>query len=232
MNQSFQFEPLHKVSVFIGAYGSGKSEVSANFAAWLAETGRPVTLCDLDMINPYYRTADAAATLEKIGVNMVVPVFAGTNADVPALPGAVLSVFDQSDHYGVLDIGGEDLGARAVASLRPRLQVSDYAIYMVVNVMRPYTDTVAQIQRQAETLCATTGLPLTGLVQNTNLLAYSDQALIAETDQVVQQAAERMHVPVTFASGFSGKIPVSWQQRGWPVLKLKHFVRYPDHQDG
>ena len=228
MNQSFQLNELHKISVFIGAYGSGKSEVSANFAVWLAKTGYRVTLCDLDIINPYFRTSDAAAVLAAEGVSMVCPRYAGTNVDVPALPGELLSVFDQDDLYGVLDIGGEDLGARAVAAIRPRLEAADHAIYMVVNVNRPYTDTASRIVEQAELLEKTTGLPISGLVQNTNLLEDTEPGQVSQTDEVVIQAARSLSVPVSFAAALSGAVPPGWSAEKWPVLQLKRFIRYLD----
>ena len=227
MNQSFQFHDKHKISVFIGAYGSGKSEVSANFSVWLAQSGYRVTLCDLDIINPYFRTSDAAAALSAEGVSMVSPQFAGTNADVPALPGGLLSVFDQKDLYGVFDIGGEDLGARAVATVRPRLAAADHAIYMVVNVNRPCTDTAARIVRQAYVLEKTTGLPISGLVQNTNLLEYSQSESIDYSDETIEQAARQLSLPVSFAAALPEAVPPAWSAKSWPVLRLKRFIRYP-----
>src|SRR5512137_285679 len=97
VNNPFQLPGLKRITVFVGAYGSGKSEISVNFAAWLALSGRPVTLCDLDIINPFYRSADARQAVEAIGIRLISPQYAGTNVEVPAVPGAVYSVFDEPE---------------------------------------------------------------------------------------------------------------------------------------
>ena len=50
-----------RLYVFVGAYGSGKSEVSVHFAHMLKQQdpSAKVMLADLDIVNPYYRSADA-----------------------------------------------------------------------------------------------------------------------------------------------------------------------------
>ncbi len=230
MNEQFYFPFLRRITVFIGAYGSGKSEVSTNFAVWLARTGRKVTLCDLDMINPYFRSADAREQIVPLGVDLISPQFAGSNVDVPAMPSAVHSIFDQTDRYGVLDIGGEDLGARAVATLRPQLLKSEVAVYMVVNTSRPYTNTASQIARQARTLAAAAGMPLDGLVQNTNLLEFSEPQLLEAADAALEQAAAELCVPIVFKASLARCVPQSWLQSGQPVLLLRRFINYPDNK--
>lgn len=227
MNSSFRLKQLHHITAFVGAYGSGKSEISANFAVWLAGTGQTVTLCDLDMINPFYRTADAAAALEHRGVRMIVPPFAGTNVDVPALPPAVRSVFDQPDAFAVLDIGGEDLGARVLASLRPEMKAADTAVYMVINTSRPQTAAVQGILDQAAALAEAAALPLSGLVQNTNLLEATDPDLLQQSDHLLQEAAGRLNLPIVFAAALPQAVPRSWQDEPRPFLVLERFITYP-----
>ncbi len=227
VNSSFKLKTLHHITAFVGAYGSGKSEVSANFAVWLAGTGRPVTLCDLDMINPFYRTADAAAALEARGIRMIVPQFAGTNVDVPALPPAVRSVFDQPGGYAVLDIGGEDLGARVLASLRPEMAAADTAVYMVINTSRPQTATVEKILEQAAALAAAAALELDGLVQNTNLLEATDPDTLLRSDPILQEAADILGLPVVFAAAIPQSAPDSWRDAARPCLLMERFITYP-----
>ena len=48
---------MKKVRVLIGNFGSGKTELSLNFAIQAAKTGSSV-LVDLDVINPYFRSAE------------------------------------------------------------------------------------------------------------------------------------------------------------------------------
>jgi len=141
--------PPARITVFIGAYGSGKSEIAVNYALALKAAGHSVVLADLDIINPFYRSADAESILAQAGIELIKPIFANTNVDVPAVPGAVFSLFDRTDRYAILDIGGEDLGARILASLKnrfPNEESSEKAhVFFVVNTCRPFTSNPDQI---------------------------------------------------------------------------------------
>lgn len=232
LNQHFHIPDLRRITLFVGAYGSGKSEVSVNFALWQASLGLAVTLCDLDTINPFFRSADARKLAETHGVRLIAPVFAGTNVDVPAVPGEVHSVFDDVSRQAVLDIGGEDLGARVVASLQPQLIAAQPApaLYMVVNPFRPFTQTIAQIVQVAEELMAAAKLPLSGLVHNANLLQDGDASLLDETLAVVQAAAAALRLPIVFAAAMDRQIPPDWPAGrtpgGLPLLRLQHSIDY------
>ena len=193
-----------RITVFVGAYGSGKSEISVNFALWLAQNirqeGQRVILCDLDMINPYYRSADARALLADNQIELVASMYANTNVDVPSLPPQVFSVFDNPDVLAVLDIGGEDLGARVVGSLRNRLAGEDFAINLVVNPYRPMTGTPEGIARAAADIESATGLRLHGIVDNANLLEVANWHLIEESYPIVTAGARLAGLPIVFAA--------------------------------
>ncbi|MDD2458623.1 MAG: hypothetical protein PHQ83_08985 [Eubacteriales bacterium] len=193
-----------RITIFVGAYGSGKSEVSVNFALWLARTvrkdGQRVILCDLDMINPYYRSADARALLADNQIELVASMYANTNVDVPSLPPQVFSVFDNPDVLAVLDIGGEDLGARVVGSLRNRLAGEDFALNLVVNPYRPMTGTPEGIAQAAAEIESATGLRLHGVVDNANLLEVANRHLIEESYPIVTEGARLAGLPVLFAA--------------------------------
>ena len=51
-----------KLTVIVGAYGSGKSEISVNAAFALRQafpSPAKILLADMDIVNPFYRSADA-----------------------------------------------------------------------------------------------------------------------------------------------------------------------------
>jgi len=228
LNDDFRLEPLRRMSVFVGAYGSGKSEVSVNFALWLATIGS-AAIADLDIINPFYRSADAAGLLEQAGVRLVKPVFANTNVDVPSFGGDVFSLFDGSARHAVLDIGGEDLGARVVSSLRSRFVPEETALYMVVNLFRPFTADAGGIVRAADMLSKAAGLPLSGLVDNTNLLGEEEPGSIVSSLEETRAAARAVGVPLVFRAALDDKTPSEWGNRmpdGTPLLRMRRTVSY------
>ena len=56
-----------RVTLFMGHYGSGKTFVSVNYALALKKLGKKVSVYDLDIVNPYFRTVDAEKTLLGVG---------------------------------------------------------------------------------------------------------------------------------------------------------------------
>ena len=74
LNDKFAFTAEEKISLFLGAYGSGKSEVAVNFAILLSrrmrylvtEDRQQVILADLDMINPYFRSEPLRLSMQYV----------------------------------------------------------------------------------------------------------------------------------------------------------------------
>ena len=71
--------------VITGHYGSGKTNIAVNLAIDLAEKGEHVCVVDLDIVNPYFRTADFEELFKSRGIRLAAPRFANTNLDIPSL---------------------------------------------------------------------------------------------------------------------------------------------------
>ena len=159
-----------RLTLFAGHYGSGKTNIALNYARWLKQQGLPVTIADLDIVNPYFRTKDSEAALRAEGIGLICSEFANSNLDVPAMPKEIYALVDDPTQYGVLDIGGDDRGALALGRYVPAiLEENDFDMLAVVNRSRPLTRTVddtIEVLREIEIAC---GLPFTGIVNNTNL---------------------------------------------------------------
>ena len=84
--------PKSRVLVLVGNYGSGKTEISLNLALKMAARGEQVTLVDLDIVNPYFRSSERTELLQEHGIKVYAPSFAMTTVDVPSLPANILSV--------------------------------------------------------------------------------------------------------------------------------------------
>ena len=54
-----------RLTVLVGNYGSGKTEIALNIARGLAKGGCPTALVDLDIVNPYFRSAEKKEVLEQ-----------------------------------------------------------------------------------------------------------------------------------------------------------------------
>lgn len=227
MNDFSGYIPRH-LTIIVGAYGSGKSEISVNLALSLAAE-RQTYLADLDIINPFYRSADTADKLKAANVTLISSVYAGTNVDVPAVPAEVNRVFVDKDSYAVLDIGGEDLGARIVGSLRPQIEQCSYDLLMAVNPFRPYTDTAGKIAEAAHALSTACKLPLGGFIYNPNLLEASDSMLLDEGWPIMMDACLQTGLGIKFATVMSEYALEDYRflPADLPILKMKRTIHYP-----
>ena len=159
-----------RITLFAGHYGSGKTNIAVNYALHLAAEGKAVSIADLDIVNPYFRTKDSAARLEAAGIDLVSPQFANTNVDLPALPAEAYRLVEDHSRYAILDIGGDDRGAYALGRYTPFiLEENNYCMAFVANCYRPLTRTPEEalgVMREIEAACS---LPFNAIVNNANL---------------------------------------------------------------
>ena len=89
---------LAPVTVIVGHYGVGKTNLALNLAIDAAQAGYEVVLADLDVVNPYFRSSEYRGALEAAGARLVAPVFseAGTSLDVPSLTGGVAAAIAEA----------------------------------------------------------------------------------------------------------------------------------------
>jgi len=186
-----------RLTLFAGHYGSGKTNVALNYARALRRARRHVTVADLDIVNPYFRTKDSAADLAAEGIRLVVSDYANSNVDFPALPKEVYGVVASSDDAVVFDIGGDDRGALALGRYVDDIRAGgDYEMLAVVNAARPLTRTVADAVDVLREIEATSHLPFTGIVNNTNVGAETTAEIVLESNDYASGIAAALGVPV------------------------------------
>lgn len=161
---------MKRITIFAGHYGSGKTNIAVNYALSLAREDKKVTIADLDIVNPYYRTKDSSEILAKNGIELISSPYANTNVDVPALPAEAYRVTDDLSRYAIIDVGGDDRGALAMGRYAPKiLEENNFEMLAVINCFRPLTkdpESTLEVMREIETACK---MPFTGIVNNSNL---------------------------------------------------------------
>ena len=186
-----------RVTVLTGHYGSGKTSLAVNWALRLSESGRAVTVADVDIVNPYFRTTDRRRELEARGIRLIASQFANSNLDLPALPAELYSVVESREGYAVLDVGGDDRGAVALGRYAPFLLAEgDYEMLFVVNFCRPLTRTALEalgVLREVEAAC---GLAATALVNNSNLGRGTTADTVLQTVERMRELSQLANLPV------------------------------------
>ena len=127
----------HRVSIVTGHYGTGKTEFAVNLALQLAALDHKVMVADLDIVNPYFRSRERKALFQEAGIRLISSSQACSDADVPALPAELLTILENRDITGVLDIGGDPVGARVLARFNDKIITEDYQLIYVLNANRP-----------------------------------------------------------------------------------------------
>ena len=123
-----------RITLFAGHYGSGKTNIAVNYALHLKESYDKISIADLDIVNPYFRTKDSEGYLESRGIHLISSEYANSNVDVPALPAEAYAIIDDETVHAVIDVGGDDRGALALGRYSPSiLKQNDYEMLLVIN---------------------------------------------------------------------------------------------------
>ena len=186
-----------RITLFAGHYGSGKTNIALNYALWLRDRDLKVTVADLDIVNPYFRTKDGADILASRGIRLISSDYANSNVDLPALPGEAYALVDDRSIYGVIDVGGDDRGALALGRYAHYiLEENDYEMLFVVNKARPLTRTpedAVEVFHEIEAACA---LPFTAVVNNTNLGPATTADYVLSSLDYAAEIGARTGLPV------------------------------------
>ncbi len=188
--------------VLTGNYGSGKTELALNLALRYAKDMK-VTLVDLDIVNPYFRSAEKADILEKAGVRVLMPTFALTTVDIPALPPEIQSVFETPCDKVIFDVGGDDTGAAALGRYLPSFMKyrDTTAVTMVVNCMRPLTETADDIIDLSGRIENRGRLKIDMIVNNTNLADRTTSDMLTNGAEIIREAAEKTGISDIWHAG-------------------------------
>ncbi len=190
-----------RVVLFMGHYGSGKTFCAVNYALALAERGLPVSIYDLDIVNPYFRTVDAQKTLEKAGVELIVSPYAETNVDIPAMNAASYKMLDDKNRYAVLDIGGDDRGALALGRFYERINAeNDFECLLVVNPYRPETRDLEGAIVVKNEIEAVSRIKFTGIVNNANLGEETTLENVLYGKKFCEELGKKLGIPVKFSA--------------------------------
>ena len=162
-----------RVIIFAGHYGSGKTTVAVNYAIRLSYS-REVVLCDLDIVNPYFKSADHSGLLSGFGIGLITSNFANTSLDAPSMPSEMNGVFD-GDKTAVIDLGGDDRGSVALGRYAAPIAKAGYEMLLVTNPYRPLTGDAESLVAAAREIEEAAGLKLTGLCHNPNLGANTSR---------------------------------------------------------
>ena len=218
-----------RILVIVGGYGSGKSEVSVNLARHLAlATDRPVAIADLDIVNPYFRSREASRLLEQLGIEPVHPGGALAHADLPIIIPRIKGAIEQYDGTLVLDVGGDDVGARVLSSLTDSFPQHDYDLLLVLNANRPFTATVDACRSLMQKIETASRLKFTGIISNTHMLEFTTAETVRDGLKLARALSTATRLPIVFVSALPQQLEdLSTDDIDVPVLPLERLLLKP-----
>ena len=151
-------------TVFLGEAGCGKSELAVHLALELAAQGREVHFFDLDQTKPLMRSRDAEALLTGAGVTVH---FERQCADAPTQVGGLVPLLLDARKAVILDVGGNDTGARLIGGYAHLLKDAD--VWFVVNPYRPWSSTTEHIDGTLSAILRASRLKMPRFLLNPNL---------------------------------------------------------------
>ncbi len=215
---------MKRVNLFLGHYGSGKTNIALNYAFFLKEKGLNVSIADLDIVNPYFRTKDSEDELAEAGIELVALPFAGTNVDLPSLPAETYGLVMRNDKHVILDIGGDDRGAYALGRFTPYiLEENDYEMFFVVNFYRPLTRNAVEAFEVFNEIEDAAHMKFTGIINNSNLGEITSAEDIENTIPIAEELSRLTSLPIKMTT-VSEKIAKDVNCDNKFILKLQKKI--------
>jgi hypothetical protein len=195
--------------------------VCINLAVHRKCAGVDVRIADLDLVNPYFRTREAKGPLSELGIGVVLPPDQYLQADLPILSPLVAGLIRQPAELTLLDVGGDDAGARILATLGDAFKNRAVRMLQVVNPLRPFTETFegclkirAEIERAAK-------LAVDGIIGNANLIDETSADEIYDGFEFVNGLSEQSGLTLEFITVARELLPaIDVRRFSCPVLPI------------
>jgi len=216
------FKNLKKKIIVTGHYGCGKTNFSVNLALYYQELGEETEIADLDIVNPYFRAADHTKMLAEHGVTAVMPQFANTLLDIPAVPKEVsYALF--SDKRTIIDLGGDDAGATVMGRYRNDIEkIGGVDMLYLFSSFRPLTEKPSQVAEHIAEIEAASRQKVTWLVNSSNLGSITSKENIEASIDFANEASRISGIPLLANLVMEG---IDTQVKS--VFRVKRFVKLP-----
>lgn len=206
---------LKKIVILTGYYGSGKTNTAVNIALHIRKN-HSVSIVDMDIVNPYFRTADFKQLFQDNNISAELPLYADSNLDIPVLSYDIDRIINSAD-YTIIDVGGDDAGAIALGRYKNIFSkyINDIDLLYVYNAFRGLSpEETVQLMKNIELAC---GMSCTALVNNSNMGAETTDEHIYKGAEFSEKVSKLTGLPVILDC-----IPYNSDKKGFPV---KRFVK-------
>lgn len=215
-----------RIRVIVGHYGSGKTEFAINYVMQLAGIFKKLAIVDLDVVNVYFRSREKANLLEKKGIKVISSSLGHVSLlDVPALTADIAAPLQDDNCEVVMDVGGDAQGTKTLARYKALLLEKGYDMFCVINANREQTQDVAGAINHIKAIEVTTGLKITGLVNNTHLVRETTVDDIITGQKLVEKVSQQLDIPIKYICALEDLIPELPQKLNGEIFPVKLYMR-------
>jgi hypothetical protein len=185
------------IEAYVGEYASGKSENAVNRAIRLRRKGLPITLVDLDTVEPCYTLRPIKKELEEMGIDVVAWETRDTTGLGEAgnvIKGSMRWVLRRKGNI-IMDIGYGVHGAKIFNLIEGADENPYLKIIAVVNMARPFTSTVDNIIEYIGTLGR-----VDAMINNTHIAEETTVKVVQDGARGVTEAARILGLPIIATS--------------------------------
>jgi hypothetical protein len=193
---------MKRITLVVGHYGSGKTEFSVNLAIDTKKEHEKVALVDLDIANPYFRSRERQKMLEERGIDIHYNTYGyDITEDMPALSATIRAPLENKEYITIADVGGNDSGAMVLNQFRKYFvgeNSKDCDMLCVINANRPETSDVQGALMHIARIQNETGIPVTGLINNTHLLRETSADDIIKGYELCKEITKETGLPLVY----------------------------------
>jgi len=215
-----------RVRIIIGHYGSGKSEFAMNYVIKLrTEVDGKVALSDLDIVNVYFRTREKKNLLKSLNILPIDSSIDAPTLDLPAISAEIATPINDKLYNYVMDVGGDNVGARVIGRFNHLLNEGDYDMFCIVNGNREQTQTANQVINHIKAIEKASGLKVTGLVNNTHLIRATTVEDILKGQELVTEVSRLCNIPIRYVACLESIVDGLPKDLEGEIFPIKLYMR-------
>ena len=185
------------IEIYAGAYASGKSETALNRARQYAQLNKPITLVDLDTVEPAYTLRPIANDLRKMGINVITqPDNFGLGEAARYVTPAQVN-FLSNDGDIIVDVGYGAGGLDILDIVNNIDKETNLQAYLVVNTAKFETSTIDNIIEYVDFARGSERkYDFSGMISNTHFGDETTKEDIINGYNKLKIASQKVNIPI------------------------------------
>ncbi|MBQ0079313.1 MAG: ATP-binding protein, partial [Eubacterium sp.] len=116
----------------------------------------------------------------------------------PAISARVRAPLENPEYTTIVDVGGNDSGARIINQFHKYFEPEDTERYLVVNANRFETDTIEGARFHLEQIQNEIKLPINGFINNTHMLSETTAEDVVRGHKLCKELSEETGIPIVW----------------------------------